>query len=84
MQALEAVINEQFGVGRNLREYWKAHDGGMHILTVSIYSQLKQAEVDRSTWRCYAEFFCAAAERGDLTADSLAQTLDRFWSPSPP
>ncbi len=84
VQALEAVINEQFGVGRNPQQYWKTQDGGMHILAIGIYSQLKKAEADHSTWRTYADFFCAAAERGDLTGDRLAQTLDRFWSARPP
>jgi hypothetical protein len=79
VQALEAVINEQFGFGRNPQEYWKTQDGGMHILAVAIYTQLKQAEREHAAWKSYPDFFCAAVKRGDLTEDNLARTLDRFW-----
>src|ERR1039458_8966149 len=31
VQALEQLVSEKFGVGRNPCEYWKEQDGGMHV-----------------------------------------------------
>lgn len=43
VEALEQIVSEEFGVGRNARAYWNAQDGGLHILAPAIYVSYKQA-----------------------------------------
>lgn len=42
-QALEAVINEQLGQGRDPAAYWQKQDGGMHLLAAAIYQRMKES-----------------------------------------
>lgn len=42
-QALEAIVNERLGHGRSVDEYWRQHDGGMHLLAAAIYARMKQS-----------------------------------------
>src|ERR1700732_1651302 len=43
VQALEQLVSEKFGVGRNPCQYWQEQDGGMHVLAVAMYTDYKQA-----------------------------------------
>lgn len=40
-QALEAVINERLGQGRDQSEYWRHQDGGMHIFAAATYALMQ-------------------------------------------
>lgn len=43
VQALEAVINENLGQGRDQGAYWRQQDGGMHIYAAAAYALMKQS-----------------------------------------
>lgn len=78
VEALEQFVSEQFGAGRDAREYWKDHDGGMHILAAAIYSEYKSAREHHP--QTYSDWFVRAVETGELRGDKLRSTIDHFFS----
>ncbi len=76
VQALEQIVSEQFGVGRDAHEYWKEQDGGMHMLAAVIYTNYKAAlEHDPKS---YSEWFVHAVEDGELRGDKLQAAAKKF------
>ena len=41
-QALEAVINDRLGVARDLPEYWRRQDGGIHLFAAAVYALMRE------------------------------------------
>ena len=41
-QALDQLISEQLGVGRNPADRWRNNDDGMHVLAGALYGMLRQ------------------------------------------
>ena len=78
VQALEEIVSEQFGLGRNPQEYWKNQDGGMHILAVAIYVRYKQALQDGKTAIPYQHWFVKAVRNGELQGHDLSETTKTF------
>ena len=81
VEALEQIVAEQFGVGRNAREYWKEQDGGIHVLAAAIYVGYKAA-VQHSSMT-YSEWFVHAVQDGELRGDKLKATVKQFFSQTP-
>lgn len=48
VEALEAVINENLGFGRDQKEYWRDHDGGMHVFAAATYALLHETGFARA------------------------------------
>jgi hypothetical protein len=80
VQALEQLVSEQFGVGRNPCEYWKEQDGGMHVLAAAIYADHKQASSPNLD--SYAQWFVRAVQDGQLRGSNLQKTVQTFFSPT--
>jgi hypothetical protein len=78
VQALEELVSEKFGIGRNPCEYWKQQDGGMHVLAAAIYVDYKQAS--SSSPESYSQWFVRAAQDGQLRGNNLQQTVQSFFS----
>lgn len=68
VQALEAVLDERFGVGRDPRAYWKQQDGGMHVLALAIYRLLQRGDASNTP---YETWLCRAVNDGTLGAAAL-------------
>ncbi len=82
VQALEEIVSEKFGVGRNARDYWKEQDGGMHVLATAIYVEYKQELA--STGQPYGKWFVAAVKYGDLRGTKLQSAIKGFSSGTSP
>jgi hypothetical protein len=80
VQALEEIVSEQFGAGRNPCKYWLQQDGGMHVLAAAIYVGYKDALAKHP--ETYARWFTEAVTDGQLRGDSLKKTVDSFFSAS--
>lgn len=80
VQALEQIVSEEFGVGRNAPEYWREQDGGMHLLATAIYVEYKSA-LSQSR-QPYSKWFVHAVDSGDLRGDKLRDTVKGFFSAS--
>ncbi len=80
VQAIEAVVARELGVGRDQRAYWKVQDDGMHVLAVAIYVQLRRAEKARGTKVPFPSFFAAQVRGGHLTGKRLVRTIDAFFT----
>jgi hypothetical protein len=80
VQALEQLVSEKFGVGRNPCEYWKEQDGGMHVLAVAMYVGYKQAF--SLTPEAYSHWFARAVQDGQLHGSDLQKTVQSFFSPN--
>jgi len=80
VQALEQLVSEKFGVGRNPCEYWKEQDGGMHVLAVAMYTDYKQASSGHP--EPYSQWFLHAVEDGQLRGAALGKTVESFFSPT--
>jgi hypothetical protein len=69
-QALDQLIGEALGVGRNPADRWRASDDGMHVLAAAFYAYLRE---DR--WEEHGgsieEWLGDAAARGRLDPDRL-------------
>jgi len=77
VEALEQIVSEEFGVGRNARLYWNEQDGGMHILAPAIYVSYKQALGQHP--EPYSQWFANAVEDGQLRGDKLQATVRNFF-----
>jgi hypothetical protein len=79
VQALEQLVSERFGVGRNPCQYWQDQDGGMHVLAAAIYTNYKQAS--SRIPESYSRWFVRAVQNGRLRGGDLQQTVRSFFSP---
>ncbi len=80
VQALEQLVSEKFGVGRNPCEYWKEQDGGMHVLAAAMYTDYKQASSPNP--EPYWQWFVRAVQDGQLRGSNLQKTVQSFFSPN--
>ena len=64
VEALDQIVTEQFGAGRNPRMYWYRQDVGMHLLAPAIYVSYKQALTQHP--EPYSQWFVNAIENGQL------------------
>jgi hypothetical protein len=78
VQALEQLVSEKFGVGRNSCEYWREQDGGMHVLATAIYTDYKQASSQNS--KPYSQWFVQAVQDAQLRGSNLQKTVQSFFS----
>jgi hypothetical protein len=80
VQALEQLVSEKFGVGRDACKYWQQQDGGMHVLAVAMYTDYKQAF--SVTPEPYSQWFTHAVQDGQLRGRNLQETVQSFFSPT--
>ena len=80
VQALEQLVSEKFGVGRNPCEYWQEQDGGMHVLAVAMYTDYKEALSPNP--ESYSQWFVGAVQDGQLRGSDLQKTVQSFFSPT--
>lgn len=85
-QALDQIIGEQLGFGRNPADRWRKSDDGMHVLAAGLYGLLRQ-----DGWHEHGgdleAWLEAAARNGRLApavlhpiaARVLERPLDRLW-----
>ena len=78
VQALEEIVSEQFGAGRNACEYWRQQDGGMHLLATAIYTDYKKDLAKHP--EPYSAWFVRAVGSGLLLGDQLQNTISSFAS----
>jgi hypothetical protein len=78
VQALEQIVSEKFGVGRNACKYWQEQDDGMHVLAAAIYADYKEAL--NQTPEPYSRWFIRAVTEGQLRGNSLQDTIKVFFS----
>jgi hypothetical protein len=78
VQALEQIVSEQFGVGRNACNYWRQQDGGMHVLAAAIYVDYKEALAQQP--EPYSRWFADAVTDGQLRGSRLQDTVKSFFS----
>jgi hypothetical protein len=78
VEALEEIVSEKFGAGRNVCQYFQQHDGGMHVLAAAIYTDYKEATA--KTPEPYSRWFVDAVEHGQLRGENLKKTIDSFFS----
>jgi len=76
VQALEEIISEQFGAGRDSCDYWRQQDGGTHLLATAIYTDYKKALSENP--EPYSTWFVHAIESGELLGSRLQNTVSSF------
>lgn len=77
VEALEQIVSEEFGAGRNARTYWYLQDGGMHLLAPAIYVSYKRALSQHP--QPYSQWFVDAVNAGHLQRRELQSTIRRFF-----
>lgn len=75
VQALEQIISERVGMGRNACEYWRQQDGGMHVLAAAIYWEYKQVLATRPV--PYSVWFQKAVNEGQLRGPALKSAIQQ-------
>jgi hypothetical protein len=80
VQALEQLVSEKVGVGRNPCEYWKEQDGGMHVLAAAMYTDYKQGLSPNP--ESYSQWFKRSVQDGQLRGSNLQKTVQSFFSPN--
>ena len=80
VQALEQLVSERVGVGRNPCEYWKEQDGGMHVLAAAMYTDYKQGLSPNP--ESYSQWFKRSVQDGQLRGSNLQKTVQSFFSPN--
>lgn len=89
VQALEQIVTERLGVGRDPAKRWAVADAGMHVLAAGLYGLLKADGFDR-TGGSAAAWLGRAARMGRLGPASLhgaagrvlGRGVDHLW-PAP-
>lgn len=77
VEALEQIVSEEFGAGRNARIYWYRQDGGMHVLAPAIYVSYKKALAQHP--QPYSQWFAGAVEGGHLQGRELQSAVRTFF-----
>jgi hypothetical protein len=77
VEALEQIVDEQFGVGRVARWYWYRQDGGMHVLAPAMYLGYRQALEEHP--EPYSRWLVRAVMEGRLQGAVLKKTRSRFF-----
>jgi hypothetical protein len=77
VEALEQIVSEEVGAGRNARTYWYGHDGGMHLLAPAIYVSYKRA-LERHP-QPYTQWFVDDVDEGHLRGHELQSTVRKFF-----
>jgi hypothetical protein len=77
VEALEQIVDEQFGVGHVARWYWYTQDGGIHVLAPAMYLGYKQALKQHP--EPYSIWFLQAVRQGRLQGPALRNTRSRFF-----
>ncbi|MGD0443424.1 MAG: hypothetical protein ABSA39_05760 [Edaphobacter sp.] len=80
VQALEEIVSERFGVGRNPCQYWKQQDGGMHVLAAAMYMGYKEQLAKHP--EPYSRWLTEAVTNGQLRGIHLKNMVDSFFSSS--
>jgi hypothetical protein len=78
VQALEQIVSEKFGMGRNACDYWRQQDDGMHVLAVALYVGYKRAAAEAPL--PYSQWFIGAVQGGQLRGSALKETIQSFFS----
>jgi hypothetical protein len=78
VEALEQIVSEQFGIGRDACPYFQQHDDGMHVLAAAIYVDFKQALAQSP--QPFSQWFIHAVDDGQLRGDPLRKTVGSFFS----
>ena len=78
VQALEQIVSEDIGMGRDTRAYWKEQDGGIHVLAAAIYVRYRLAI--KGGAQPYSKWFVQAVTDGQLREEKLRSTVDNFFS----
>jgi hypothetical protein len=78
VEALEQIVSEKFGAGRNACQYWKQQDDGMHLLAVAIYAEYKQAVSLAPV--PYSQWLTQAVQNGQLRDDNLQKAVQSFFA----
>jgi hypothetical protein len=81
VQALEQIVSEEVGVGRDARQYWQQQDEGMHVLATAIYVEYKAALKQGS--QPYSQWLVQAVENGQLRGEELQRTVNNFFTARP-
>jgi len=89
-QALDQIVSERMGFGRDPGARWRASDDGMHLLAAALYHAMKEDGFDRRGG-AYQDWLLSAFDRGLLTPDQVrrratavvgAEAVNR-WNPAP-
>ncbi len=82
VRALEQLISEKVGLGRPLESRWgPAEDGGMHALSVVLYTLMKEQKFPRNG-EAYGAFLIRMVEDGQFTAEKSRGRYDAFYGGS--
>ena len=77
VEALEQIVSETFGAGRNARWYWYNQDGGMHVLAPALYVGYKDSLA--RTPEPYSRWLIKAVADGQLQGSRLRSTIRKFF-----
>ncbi len=47
VEALENHLNMKFGMGREAKEYWRTHDGGIHVMAQCLFNAIRDWNFSR-------------------------------------
>jgi hypothetical protein len=82
VQALEQIVTEQLGVGRDPCRYWREQDGGMHVLAAAIYAGYRPVASTSLSPEPFREWFIRAVSSGELLGRSLQERIRAFFASS--
>jgi hypothetical protein len=78
VRALEQVIGEGIGIGRDARLRWKEEDDGIHVFAVALYSLMRQEnyQASRETFR---DFLLRMIGTGRLAPGKILPLYQAFY-----
>lgn len=78
VQALEQQVNQKLGFQRDLREYWKQQDDGMHVLAVALFS-LMDREHFLAKGEAFSVFLSRMLADGRLGPGQIKRLNEEFY-----
>jgi hypothetical protein len=79
VQALDQVINEDFGLATEAHKRWQTSDDGMHVLAVALYQLMKKEHFPENPKGGFRKFLVGKIQNGGLT-DQQLRRLDQGYA----
>jgi len=78
VQALDQLINENFGIAIEAHKRWKESVDGIHVMAIALYQVMKEENYNSGNLK-FRDFFLNKIKEGKLSAGKIKDYYDKFY-----
>lgn len=79
VQALEQIINEKLGIGKEAHKRWRECDDGMHVFAIALYNIMKEENYNEKG-ELFRDFLIKMIKTGKLAPGKIKSIYDNFYA----